>query len=378
MGLLVECPKCKTRNSPKNEQCKCGLHLKKQGHKTYWIEYYDDMGKRKRERIGPSKSAAEQRLREVLKARTEERHIDKDRAARISLKDLADWYKQLPEVVAKRSFSRDEKSIKNLLQRLNGDIRVKDITAGKIDGYRERRLREISPRNPGTTIKPATVNRELACLKTMLSKAVRHDLISANPLTGYKMLSENNVRMRALDEIGFVKLLECCPVYLRPIVAVGYYMGMRKSEVVELTWKEVDLQDGFIRLDGSRTKNKTGRSIPIHPRVMSLLSSLPRTPNIERVFLHEGEPIREFKNAYRAACKRAGLDDFTFHDLRHCAVNNLRLAGNDFFRIMAISGHKTMSTFKRYNLVTEKELCKVQWKTKEGNVDTYMDTNAEN
>ena len=131
MGLLVECPKCKTRNSPKSEKCNCGLPLKKLGNKSYRIEYYDDTGKRRRERIGPSKGAAEQRLREVLKARTEERHIQKDRATRISLKDLAHWYKQLPEVISKRSFSRDEKSIKNLLQRLNGDIRVKDITAGK-------------------------------------------------------------------------------------------------------------------------------------------------------------------------------------------------------------------------------------------------------
>ena len=88
----------------------------------------------------------------------------------------------------------------------------------------------------------------------------------------------------------------------------------------------------------------------------------------------KGSQSGNSENAYRAACKRAGLDDFTYHDLRHCAVNNLRLAGNDFFRIMAISGHKTMSTFKRYNLVTEKELREVQWKTKEGNVDTYMDT----
>jgi len=57
----------------------------------------------------------------------------------------------------------------------------------------------------------------------------------------------------------------------------------------------------------------------------------------------------------------AELHDFTFHDLRHCAINNLRLAGNDYFKIMAISGHKTMSVFKRYSLVTEDELKNVNW-----------------
>jgi integrase len=68
-----------------------------------------------------------------------------------------------------------------------------------------------------------------------------------------------------------------------------------------------------------------------------------------------------------------GLDDFTFHDLRHCAINNLRLAGNDFLRIMAISGHKTMSVFRRYNVVTAEELKKVNWKTEA----ELMDTKAE-
>ncbi len=377
MGLLVECPKCKIRNSPKAEKCKCGLALKKLGNKTYWIEFYSETGGRKRERIGPSKTAAEQRLRDVLKARTEGRHIDRDGASRIYLKELADWYKNLPDVTAKRSFRRDEKSIKNLLRILNETSKIKEITPGRVDAYRQRRLQEKSSRNPDATIMPATVNREVSCLKTMLSKAVRHRLIDTNPLSGYRMLAEDNVRMKTLDESHFQKLVDYCPLHVRPVVIVGYYLGMRKSEVIELTWKEVDLKAGFIRLGGPRTKNKCARSIPIHPRVKEILEALPRALHTDRVFLLRGKPLREFKNAYRSACKQAGLEDFTYHDLRHCAVNNLRLAGNDYFKIMAISGHKTMSVFKRYNLVTEEELQDVSWEVNTGTMDTYMDTKAE-
>lgn len=54
--------------------------------------------------------------------------------------------------------------------------------------------------------------------------------------------------------------------------------------------------------------------------------------------------------------KQAGIEDFTFQDLRHPAINNWRLQGHDYFRIMAASGHKTMSTFKRYNKVSKEEL----------------------
>jgi hypothetical protein len=74
MGLLIECPECEKRNSQKAKQCKCGFALAKFSGRVWWIEWYQD-GYRRRERIGPNKAAAEQRLREALSARTEGRHI---------------------------------------------------------------------------------------------------------------------------------------------------------------------------------------------------------------------------------------------------------------------------------------------------------------
>ena len=76
--------------------------------------------------------------------------------------------------------------------------------------------------------------------------------------------------------------------------------------------------------------------------------------------------------------EKAGLVDFNFHDLRHCAINNLRLAGNDHFLIKQASGHKTDVAFQRYNLVTEDEMKGMKWYTEKagkiGRIDTYMDT----
>ena len=81
------------------------------------------------------------------------------------------------------------------------------------------------------------------------------------------------------------------------------------------------------------------------------------------------KPINNFSGNYKLqwdrAVKEAELGDFTFHDLRHCAINNLRLTGNDHFTIMAISGHRTTSVFRRYNVVTEEELQNVKWKPDE-------------
>ena len=361
MGLLIECPRCKVRNSPKAEKCKCGQGLRKLGNKNYWVEFYDGTGRRRRERVGPSKAAAEQRLRDVLKARTEGRHIQRDLAAKVTLGELFQWYNGLHDVKAKRTYRKDFSFIKNVERLLGKSTKIKDITPGRIEVYCSTRLTEQSPRHPGKTVRASTVNREVACLKAALNRAVRHKKLTANPIAIVTALPENNVRTKVLNEEEFCKLLSCCPDYLRPIVILAFYSGMRKSEIAFLTWNEVDLAKRFIRLSADRTKTKVARSIPLHPDVRSLLDRIPRPLHTNRVFLRHGKPFDNFNKAFQAACKRAGLEDFTFHDLRHCAINKLRLAGNDFFKIMAISGHKTMSVFKRYNLVTEDELSKVTW-----------------
>jgi hypothetical protein len=75
----------------------------------------------------------------------------------------------------------------------------------------------------------------------------------------------------------------------------------------------------------------------------------------------EGKGFENFKKSYRKACKEAGIRDFTFNDLRHCVLNNFGLAGNAYFRLMPVSGHKTMACLKRFNLLTEKELSAIKW-----------------
>lgn len=115
MGLLVECPECKKRNSQKAKTCKCGFALAKFSGRVWWIEYYDHDKRLRRERIGPNKAAADHRLREVLSAKVKERHIKKNPEAKTTFRALAQWYLELPEVKAKRSFMRDNQSLARLL-----------------------------------------------------------------------------------------------------------------------------------------------------------------------------------------------------------------------------------------------------------------------
>ena len=137
MGILVECPNCKIRCSLNRRVCKCGNKVQKAGSKNYWIEYYLK-GKRTRERIGRSKLAAENRLREVQTATAEDRNIQKNKNAVITIGALRDWYLDLPEVKQKRSF----KAIANCIEIVSDHVGEKkyasQISPADIQSFSEK------------------------------------------------------------------------------------------------------------------------------------------------------------------------------------------------------------------------------------------------
>jgi integrase len=374
MGILVECPACKIRGGLKRKLCKCGYNVQKADSKNYWIEYYLE-GKRTRERIGRSKQAAENRLREVQTAKAEGRNIRKNKNSLITLGNLRDWYLDLSEVKQRRSFSSIKKCLRICVDGI-GDIPVSQLTQNRLELFRKKRLTEISERK-GRPVKPSTVNRDVANLRAMLNKALDHSKIESNLIGRIKQLEENNVRERVLSPEEFETLYLHCPASLKGLVLIAYYLPMRQAEIMNLTWQEIDLKTGFIRLGGERTKNKTGRVIPLHPRIVDFFKSFPRPIHGGYIF---GQSRRFNRKAFNKAVEAAGINDFTFHDLRHCAINNLRLAGNDHYTIKQASGHKTDIAFQRYNLVTEEEIKGMKWLDenggKSGTVDTYMDTIA--
>jgi integrase len=86
-----------------------------------------------------------------------------------------------------------------------------------------------------------------------------------------------------------------------------------------------------------------------------MFQAMHRGQPITPVFTYQGPSRAEMTRSFGTACKRTGIEDFTFHNLRHTAINNWRPQGHDYFRIMAASGHKTMSVFKRYHTVSREE-----------------------
>ena len=217
------------------------------------------------------------------------------------------------------------------------------------------RIREFIRERQREGLANGTINRSLALLRRMFRLAVQDGKLRHVPY--FPMLKEAPPRKGFLEHEQYARLRQELPEYLRPVLAMGYYTGMRLGEILRLRWENVSLPDAQIRLDPGSTKNDEPRTIPLVGELLEMLSiQRQKHPASEFVFTREGQPIGGFRKAWLSACKRAGLDGLLFHDLRRTGVRNLVRAGVPERVAMAISGHKTRAVFERYNIVSERDL----------------------
>ena len=115
----------------------------------------------------------------------------------------------------------------------------------------------------------------------------------------------------------------------------------------------------FIKFRGVDTKTGEPRIVPITPPVQEILRELSKLRSLTcpYVFQYEGKAIHQVKRSFHTALRKAENKNFRFHDLRHCAATNLRRAGVDTLTAMKIVGHKSEKMHKRYNSVSEADLC---------------------
>jgi len=164
-----------------------------------------------------------------------------------------------------------------------------------------------------------------------------------------KMLEENNRRMRFLSTEECSSLVDNCDKHLRPIIITALNTGMRKSEVLNLKWDDVDLKHNFITV--RYTKNGEPRQIAINGTLRETLSGIVRRLDVPYVFFDNatGKHYGQVTRSFRTACKRSGITDFHFHDLRHTFASQLVMAGVDLTTVKELMGHKTMAMTLRYS-----------------------------
>ena len=197
----------------------------------------------------------------------------------------------------------------------------------------------------------STVNRYLAALSVVMSACVREwHLIASNPVQNVRKLKEPAGRTRYLSEKELADLLACVAdnADLKLAVLLALTTGARRMEVWSIKREDIDLQNGFVTF--SQTKTGVVRSVPIHGEALELLRK--RTPRIDTplIFPSKKNPSVpfDFRAPFEAAVKLAGIENFTWHSLRHSAASFLIMSGVDMRTVAELLGHKSIAMTQRY------------------------------
>lgn len=324
---------------------------------VWWIQY----GYRGQDRRESTHSTVHADAVKLLNRRRAEigagRLIGPD-AERVTFADLAAGLVNDYRVNGRRSLRRAQNSLDHLRAFFGADARALDITTERADAYIVQRQSEGAA--------SATIQNELAALKRMLTLAVDRRQLPARPKIPRLQIS--NARQGFFEAPELAALLAELPDAVRPVIEFAQLTGWRiPSEVLPLTWRQVDFHAGVVRLEPGTTKNREGRTFPF-AALPALETVLRRqrdyTSAIERrlgqvvpwIFHREGRPIRVFRDAWVQACTRAGCVGMIPHDLRRTAVRNLERAGVPRSVAMKLTGHKTESVYNRYAIVAEQDL----------------------
>ncbi len=199
----------------------------------------------------------------------------------------------------------------------------------------------------------ATCNRYISILKASMTKAYEWELISEKKLKSIrkvKPLKGENKRLRYLNSEEIQRLLDACDKHLYPIVFIALHTGMRKGEILNLKWDMIDLKNDLILLD--KTKNCERREIPINKALKQVLLQLhaQRRLDTDYVFVNPdtGKNYTYIKRSFATACRKAGIKDFHFHDLRHTYASQLVMNGVDLKTVQELLGHKSLTMTLRY------------------------------
>ena len=321
---------------------------------NWYVDFYFK-GQRVRECIGPSRKGAEKVIAKKKTEIVEGKFLDiRKEPAPIKFHAYAKEYLQWAKTNKKASTCLRDVCIMRGFDREFEGKNIQDITSWLIEKWKSRR-RE--------TCEVGTVNRELALLKHLFSKALEWKRIKENPVKSVKRLKGATKRVRYLlpDEIQV--LLSNCDGLLRgllkSLVTVALHTGARKGELQNLQWPQVDFELGNISL--LDTKNGERRDIPMNETVRATLKAMER--GSEFVFPNRnGKRIddAQVQISFCKAVERSGIEDFHFHDLRHTFASNLVMQeGVELNDIRELLGHKNMSMTLRYAHLSPKHKGKV-------------------
>jgi len=261
----------------------------------------------------------------------------------------------------KRTWRNDEIIANQWAETFKGQT-LREVSPLAIEKWKRDRAQSITRR--GTTRCPASVNMELAVLSRIFTLAVELEQASSNPCRKVRKLRVDNQRNRYLsadEETRLMAQLTGRRKHLYPLVALALGTGMRRGELLNLSWRHVDFLRGVIHV--VNTKTARDRIIPMSQSVREVLIEQRKSQTGDLVFesrrivkRRAGEGLVDVKKAFVAACQDAGIADFHFHDLRHTFATRLGDAGCNVTTIARLLGHSNIQMSMRYTHASDDTL----------------------
>lgn len=325
------------------------FHLQRTGLRGFAVDFRTEDGERIRKRVAfftdsESKKAALKLARvkegEILAAVRNGEYTAKENAAQTFatlVKDFQDEYG------SKRRSDYYHFTAIPLVKHFGG-TRLARIDRAAVEGYISQRTEMV---------KPSTLRKELAVLATVLKWARTRKRMKHDPLEGISRPREPRGRTAYIPREDWPRVLDSAPPWLRPMMALALWTGLRLKEVVSVTWDDIDTAK---RILNATEDGKTGwRPVPLCPEALAVLASIPRRVRSRFVFTDsEGADYTDAKARNRITCNaaavlaRAGFPDCTFHSLRHSCASAMVAAGVPLYQVGQVLGHRDPSTTARY------------------------------
>lgn len=206
----------------------------------------------------------------------------------------------------------------------------------------------------------STVNRYLEILKTAFNIAIDNEYLDRNPIKRNTMYTIENHVIRSLSLEEEARLMNVLSQpqyeYLKGIVTVAINTGLRRQNILDLTWKQIHLADRVIEI----TRNKSNKHIlkPINDALLEYFKSIPEEKRTGHVFINPltGKKCKEIKRAWRTVKEKAGIVDFRFHDLRHTVGTRLAQMNVSIPVIQQVLDHSDIKTTMRYVHTANKQI----------------------
>ncbi len=336
------------------------MAVRKRG-KTWIIDYYEPDGKRIVK--GGFKRKKDAELEEAARKEAIDKgmYYEKAKTYTATLRDLVKEYKE--NFGDQASFKSAKKYwLKNFNEYFKEDTLLANIRYVHLETYRNHLKRKLVIGGRVRSI--AAINREMSCLHHLFTKAVEWEMIKESPFNKGKnlLMKEDNERLRYLEEHEIPLLLYECPTHLRRVVVCAINTGMDRGELLNLKWSQI--KNGFIYLPKYKTRPK--RQVPINNDLKQMFGEIRKDQGLrsEYVFTYAAsedklkgrEPVRKrkkvapapqrirnIKTSFKSACRRAGIEDFRFKDLRHTFASHFVMRGGTMKELQELMGHTTMT-----------------------------------